>query len=73
MNAASARLQLRVVYVTYNMATVWNDGEPLPKTRRFADLSTTDFEELLNKKDSKNNTKSTEIAVNVFRDFLQEN
>ena len=40
--------------------------------RQWTTSQNSDYEELLNKKDCKNTNKSTKIAVNVFRDYIQE-
>ena len=40
--------------------------------RRFADLDSDDYEQLLNKKDSENTHKATKISVSVFKDYLRE-
>ena len=47
-------------------------SEPPAKSQRFADLSASDYEELLSNKDSKNTQKSTKIAANLLRDYLRE-
>ncbi|XP_041478860.1 uncharacterized protein KIAA1958-like [Lytechinus variegatus] len=40
--------------------------------RRFADLDSDNYEQLLNNKDSENTHKATKISVSVFKDYLRE-